>query len=121
MKQLITCSPLLSNLSFSYFSAEQIVELLSNRDINASKVVSLKFSEVKLTKGLSKAISKFNGLEELTFSNVTVKSKQVIQNIKAITEKANKLRTLGFTMSSDDKELKDLSKIDKPLRYLKVL
>ncbi len=33
----------------------------------------------------------------------------------------NLLRILGFTMGNDIKDLKDLSKIYKPLRYLKVL
>jgi hypothetical protein len=38
-----------------------------------------------------------------------------------ITQIANKIRTLGLTLNPEIKELKDLSKIYKPLRYLKVL
>ncbi len=60
-------------------------------------------------------------LEELILNAVTVKSKSVIPKVMAITEGASKIRTLGININGDIKELKSLSKIYKPLRYLKVL
>ena len=67
------------------------------------------------------AIGKMGALEELIFNGVTVKSKSVIPKVMTITEGAIKIRTLGITINGDIKELKSLSKIYKPLRYLKVL